>query len=258
MNNYRPISVLPVFSKILERLVFNRLYSFVTGKNYLSIYQYGFRRGFSTEMALIMAMNNITQAIDNREHCVGLFLDLKKAFDTVDCDIMLRNLYFYGVRGNALNWFTSYLTNRTQSVKYCNSISNKLRVTMGVPQGSILGPLLFILYINDMPRILQNARPIIFADDTTLFVSNRDVNLALNLLQEDVDRLILWFMANKLSLNLSKTNYMLFTTNTTVRCRTIGFEINGIAIERVQHCKFLGVFFDEGLSWSFHVDHIIM
>lgn len=256
MNNYRPISVLPVFSKILERLIFNRLYSFVTSKNFLSINQYGFRRGLSTEMALIMAMDNITQAIENHEHCVGLFLDLKKAFDTVDGDLMLKKLYCYGVRGNALKWFTSYLTNRTQSVKYHNSISNKLPVRMGVPQGSILGPLLFILYINDMPSVLQNARPIIFADDTTLFVSNRDVDLALHLLQEDVDKLVLWFIANKLSLNLSKTNYMLFTTNTTVRCRTLSFEINGIAIERVQNCKFLGVFFDERLSWSYHVDHL--
>ena len=256
MNNYRPISVLPVFSKILEKLIFNRLYSFVADKDYLSINQYGFRRGLSTEMALIMAIDKITQAIENREHCIGLFLDLKKAFDTVDGDILLKKLYCYGIRGNALKWFNSYLTNRTQSVKYFNSISNKLPVTMGVPQGSILGPLLFILYVNDMPKVLQNAKPIIFADDTTLFVSNSDIDLALHLLQEDVDKLVLWFTANKLSLNLSKTNYMLFTTNTAIRSRTLSFEINGITIERVQSCKFLGIFFDEKLSWSCHVDYL--
>ena len=110
MNNYRPISVLPVFSKILERLVFNRLYSFVTGKNYLSINQFGFRKGLSTEMALTIAIDNITQAIENHEHCVRLFLDLKKAFDTVDSDILLKKMYCYGVRGIALEWFASYLS----------------------------------------------------------------------------------------------------------------------------------------------------
>ena len=256
MNNYRPISVLPVFSKLLERLIFNRIYSFITEKNILSVYQFGFRKKLSTEMALITAIDKITQAIESKEHTVGLFLDLKKAFDTVDISILLKKLQCYGIRGNALDWFTSYLSNRSQSVKYGQSVSYKLPVTMGVPQGSILGPLLFILYINDMPSLLQNAKPVIFADDTTLFVSARNVESAFGLLKQDVDRLMKWFTVNKLSLNLKKTNYMLFTTNSSIRQSSLQFRINDTLIDRVQSCKFLGVHIDEKLSWSDHVDHV--
>lgn len=256
MSNYRPISVLPVFSKILERLIFKRLYSYITEKDYFSKHQFGFRKKLSTEMALLTAVDKITQALDNREHAVGLFLDLKKAFDTVDSNILLQKLNRYGVRGNAFQWFVSYLNNRTQSVKYRESISQKLPVTVGVPQGSILGPLLFILYINDMPNLLRDSKAIIFADDTTLFTSSSDVESALYLLQQDADRLAKWFVTNKLSLNLSKTNFMLFTTNVSVRSRTLQLKISGSTIKRVQMCKFLGVLFDERLSWSYHVDHV--
>ena len=258
LNNYRPISVLPVFSKVLERLIFNRIYSFIDQNDILSNHQFGFRKKLSTEMALLTATDKLTQAIDNKEHTIGLFLDLKKAFDTVNIDILLQKLFLYGIRGNALLWFRSYLSTRTQSVKYYNIISSSKPVTIGVPQGSILGPLLFILYINDMPNLLQSAFPIIFADDTTLFISGKNIEVVLETFKNELVNLVEWFRANKLSLNLNKTQYMLFTTSPGVRLKEINFEVNGNVIARVKKTKFLGVYIDEKLSWLDHIDHICL
>ena len=257
-SNYRPISVLPVFSKILERLIFNRTYSFITENNILSDQQFGFRKKLSTEMALLCAIDKITQSIDNKEHTIGLFLDLKKAFDTVNLDILLNKLEKYGIRGNALSWYRSYLSDRTQSVKYYDTVSQAREVNIGVPQGSTLGPLLFILYINDMSNVLKHAYPIIFADDTTLFVSSTNVENVLTLLNEDILNLAEWFKANKLSLNLSKTNYILFTTSLPVRALDITFSIGSHTIERVYNTKFLGVFIDDRLSWNIHINHVCL
>ena len=256
LNNYRPISVLPVFSKVLERLIFNRTYSFITENNILSDQQFGFRKKLSTEMALLSAVDKITQAIDNKEHTIGLFLDLKKAFDTVNLSILLNKLERVGIRGNPLLWFRSYLTQRTQSVKYGNTISTPRVVTTGVPQGSTLGPLLFILYINDMTNVLKNAYPIMFADDTTLFVSSKSVENALSCLNDDIANLTEWFKANKLSLNLTKTHFILFTASSLVRRSDVSLVIDNHNIERVCNTKFLGVYIDERLSWNVHINHV--
>ena len=255
-NSYRPISVLPSFSKVLERLIFKRLYQYLSSNAILSNSQFGFRQGLSTEMALITAIDFITDAIDKKETALGLFLDLRKAFDTVDKEILLNKLSYYGIRGNALSWFRSYLTNRSQSVKYFNTISNELGVNMGVPQGSILGPLLFILYVNDLPNILNGVKPIMFADDTTLFSSDKDINVAVDCLNQNLSRLSLWFKSNRLSLNVTKTNYMLFTTSPTIRSQDPVILIDNVSIKRVTNIKFLGVLIDERLNWSFHIDHI--
>lgn len=256
MSNYRPISVLPVFSKILERLMFNRVYSFVTLNNILSDQQYGFRKKLSTEMALLRAVDRITAAIDNRQHTIGLFLDLKKAFDTVNIPILLSKLEKYGIRGIALSWFKSYLSNRKQSVKYFNITSSALPVTIGVPQGSILGPLLFILYINDMPNVLKSLWPIVFADDTTIFASATRIEEAIESFDNELPKLVQWFNCNKLSLNLSKTQYIIFTTSPDVRGMDKNFKIGDAVIDRVQKTKFLGVIIDERLCWSCHIDHV--
>ena len=255
-NNYRPISVLPCFSKILERIIFNRLYTYLENKNILSDCQFGFRKSLNTEMALITAIDFITRALDSKEHVLGLFLDLRKAFDTVDTTILLSKLHYYGIRGTALAWFNSYLSDRTQSVKFNNVISQQSSINMGVPQGSILGPLLFILYINDITSSLSQAKPILFADDTTLFLSGSNISMVADALNQEISSLGHWFACNRLSLNIGKTQYILFTNSSNIRSREIKISVDGQPLNRVSETKFLGVIIDENLNWTPHINHI--
>ena len=255
-NNYRPISVLPCFSKLLERLLFNRLYNYLSINNLLSDNQFGFRKKLSTEMAIITAIDFITEAIDKKEHVIGLFLDLRKAFDTVNKEILIQKLERYGIRGNALKWFHSYLNGRTQKVKCLGDISDEKDIEMGVPQGSILGPLLFILFINDLPNISGKLKAIMFADDTTLFISDKNIDNLTISFNRELSTLNNWFTANKLSLNLGKTHYLLFSSNPQIRSREIDLKINNTPIEKATNTKFLGVQIDDKLSWSQHIDYI--
>ena len=146
-NNYRPVSVLPIFSKILEKIVYNRLVKYLDKYKVLNIFQFGFRKNHSASMALIYICDKIVKAIENGEYVIGLFLDFSKAFDTVNLNILLDKLCFYGIRGNMLNWFRSYLMGREQFVRYNEHESARKQVTCGVPQGSKLGPISFFLSI---------------------------------------------------------------------------------------------------------------
>ena len=175
ISNYRPISVLPAFSKILERLVYNRLLDFINKHELLSDSQYGFRQKISTSMALIDLVDQISMSMENKKYTIGIFLDLAKAFDTVNHNILLKKLFHYGVRGTSQSWFKSYLTNRQQYVSINGINSHKLAITCGVPQGSILGPLLFILYINDLNSVSKLVSFIMFADDTNIFISGSNL-----------------------------------------------------------------------------------
>ena len=255
-SNYRPISVLPVFAKVLERILFNRLYSFLDSHNILSDNQYGFRKGLSTEMALLTALEYITDSLDNRSHAIGVFLDLSKAFDTVNKTILLSKLSHSGIRGTALQWFDSYLTGRMQSVKYNDVISTERSIDIGVPQGSILGPLLFIIYINDLPNVVTKLKSIIFADDTTLFLSGSDVLQIESDLNSELKRLSKWLESNKLSINIKKTHYILFSLSKNIRNTSFNININESTIEKVQSTRFLGVYIDDKLSWSPHINHV--
>ena len=154
-NNYRPISLLPSFSKVLERIVFIRVTAFLNMNNIINDSQFGFRAKHNTTHALLTCIGNISHAIDQRLHTIGIFLDFSKAFDTINHDILLHKLFHYGIRGKALEWFRSYLSNRKQFVDLNNNLSTSRPINCGVPQGSLLGPLLFIIYINDFYKSSQ-------------------------------------------------------------------------------------------------------
>ena len=256
-SNYRPISVLSNFSKIYEKIISNRLQSYIDSKKILSNVQYGFQSNHSTYMAILDMYSKISSAIDKDEFSIGIFVDLSKAFDTLNHDILLQKLEYYGIRGIPLKWFKSYLSNRQQCVSI-NGVSSTLKhITCGVPQGSILGPLLFVIYINDIVECSPSLTKILFADDTNLFHSDKDVLKLFRTVNHELFTLSEWFKANKLSLNAKKTHYILFT-NKKVDMAEMNLElkIDDIILECVDQTKFLGVYIDKKLNWIAHIDYI--
>ena len=257
LNNYRPISVLNVFSKIMERVVYNRLLSFLDTHSVLSNSQFGFRKKHSCELALISATEFIRHSLDMGSHVVAVYLDLKKAFDVVSHSLLLQKLEHYGVRGIPLMWFKSYLSDHEQSVKLGNVLSSPQILTHGVPQGSVLGPLLFLLYINDLVLSCNpdEGKLVLFADDTTLLIRNSDPAKLIESVNGELEAFSQWFRANKLSVNLSKTHYMVFTLNRRLPSfRPISMD--GVTLDEVTSTKFLGVVIDNRLTWDSHIAYI--
>jgi hypothetical protein len=189
--------------------------------------------------------------------CLGVFLDLSKAFDTINHSILLQKLSCYGVRGLALSWFESYLSSRNQFTNIKNTHSEQMSISCGVPQGSILGPLLFLIYVNDINNIVSTGHPILFADDTNILFMDNSLTRLKETVNNEMSSISKWFNVNKLSINTAKTKYILFHQ----KHRNINLEnhhicINGTRIEHVPNMKFLGVIIDQNLSWKNHVDHI--
>ena len=192
VNNYHPISVLPLFSKVMERAVQVQLLQFMTQNNILSMFQSGCRKMHSTETAVVHLVDQILQGMDGQKLTGAVFIDVKKAFDLVNHQCLLHKLEHYGVRGPSLIWFEDYLTTRSQRVQHQNELSSSLRLDFGVPQGTILGPLLFVTYINDLPLCLQSTSIGMYADDTVLYSTGAELNNIKNSLQEDLKRVDKW------------------------------------------------------------------
>uniref|UniRef100_A0A8C6MEW6 Reverse transcriptase domain-containing protein n=1 Tax=Nothobranchius furzeri TaxID=105023 RepID=A0A8C6MEW6_NOTFU len=253
-DNYRPISVLSQFSKVLEKWFVQKLDNFIEKENLLSESQYGFRSHKSTSLALLELNEELSSAIEKKQYTVGLFIDLKKAFDTIDHSILLSKLRDYGIRGIAHDWLSSYLTNRNQFVQLDDEISDSLEITHGVPQGSVLGPKLFILYINDICDVSKVLQFILFADDTNIFCSGNDLEIIIQNMVCEMSKLKKWFNDNKLFLNWNKTKFMVFGNRKTNDLVTLS--IDGFLIDRVNEVRFLGVLLDHKLTWKSHIKYI--
>ena len=188
---------------------------------------------------------------------ISLFIDLSRAFDTISHKVLFNKLYQYGIRGLALDWIKNYLQNRKQFVIYNNAQSSFGNISMGVPQGSILGPLLFILYVNDLPNVSSKLSFTQFADDTSIFITGKNLKDMSNLMTDQMKRVTDWLKINMLTLNVSKTNYMIMCSRGKMIADTeCKIEIDGKIIERVAQCKFLGLIVDDKLTWKCHIDYI--
>ena len=262
-TNYRPISLLSSFSKILEKIVAKQMYAFLYSKNILFKHQYGFRKGHSTSHVLVQFLSKIHEALNKNvpEYTLGIFLDLKKAFDTVDHGILLRKLDHYGFRGVANSWFENYLIGRFQYVSIEGVDSEKRELKFGVPQGSVLGPLLFLIFINDLPNS-SNFLTFLFADDTTLQLSSKDVRHLFSEANKQLKVISVWFQSNRLTLNTSKTRYAVFRSKNMILPADLSLKICNEDISRIgvdmpeRSFKFVGHIIDEHLNWTHHIRYV--
>ena len=272
IENYRPVSILPVFGKVFEKIIYKRLYSFLSSNGVLHDQQFGFRKGHSTTHALHKSVNDITKSIANNKHVLGIFIDLSKAFDTLDHNILLRKLENYGIRGHALTLLKSYLSSRLQCVSFHDATSEVLEVKYGVPQGSILGPLLFLLYVNDIVNCYggSDCQFVLYADDTNIFITGASKEKTFIKANKVLKIVSNYMRSNLLHINMSKCCFIHFQPKSTydetcARTRPYllnndeskSIFINGQEIKKVSCAKFLGIIVDENLNWDAHRNHLV-
>ena len=253
-ENYRPISILPLMSKILEKHVYNSLYEFLSVNDLFSSKQYGFRSNHSCETALIAMTDNWLNSIYKNEYCGVLFIDLCKAFDLVNKNILLEKLKLYNLDDNSLLWFQSYLTDRKQAVKINSNSSDELTTEFGVPQGSILGPLLFLIYINDLPLENSTGNTALFADDATISVCSKNIDIVKQNLDLEAERTYNWCEDNGMVISIEKTKAMLITSRhksyrLTEAQRDLNINLHGNKIISTKQEKLLGILIDNNLAW---------
>ena len=256
MSNYRPISLLPTLSKIFEKLMYARLISFFSKHEILYENQFGFQSNMSTDYAVNQVLNHIIKTLEKNEIGICIFLDFAKAFDTVNHEILLDKLEHYGIRGIALNWIRNYLTNRMQCTEIGDTQSELELIKCGVPQGSVLGPLLFLIYINDIVESSKLFNFTLFADDTSLYYSCKNTTNLENIINCELAKISDWLSANRLSLNVGKSKLLYFTNKNRNTLKDIEIKINGETLKEVDSAKYLGVHMDNALSWKVHTNNI--
>ena len=260
--NYRPISLLITLSKLLEKLIHKRVYLFLEKSGQIFPSQYGFRTAHSCENAVSELLSTIIKGKDEGLYTISLFLDLSKAFDSLDHGLMISKLESYGICGNAFNWFKSYLCNRMIRTKCHVASSEQVEyskyqpIKYGTPQGSCLGPLLFLIFTNDLHKQLHHCSCILFADDTTLYKAHRNLIYLQWCIQDDMNRIMKYFRINKLTLNLSKTVCVLFQKNK--QCKEIKLQLDTHTITNSPEAKLLGMTLNQNLNWSSHVNQLVL
>ena len=263
-TNYRPISLLNSFAKLLEKIVSRQLVGFLNTHNIIYQHQYGFRANHNTSQPVLHFSDKIYNALNQNPPAktLSIFIDLKKAFDTVDHKILLKKMEHYGVRGTSNVWFTNYLSKREQFVSINGVDSDVVEMVCGVPQGSVLGPLLFLLYINDLPNA-TDFLTLLFADDTTFQYSGANLDILFEKCNSELEKASIWFRANKLTLNVKKTKFMLFSErNAQVNLQYLNLKIGDKIVEQVgtnckeKYFKFVGHVLDDKFTWVGHVEHM--
>jgi Reverse transcriptase (RNA-dependent DNA polymerase) len=277
-DNYRPIALLNTFSKILEKVVSARLVSHLEYNKIIDMNQYGFQRSRNTEQNLLQVVNFISDELNKGNFCVGVFLDLKKAFDTVSHDILLSKMHHYGIRGTPLSWFSSYLSGRSQQVEIEGNLSHPCPINISILQGSILGPILFLIQINDLPGA-SNLKTMLFADDTQGLKGGKNLSNLLDDVNHELRKWAVWFLANKMAVNTSKTKYIIFHSRGRIidlNGKTLLFDNNPpnaplnpaliSPLERIhdyhpdpvsRSYKLLGILLDEHLSFNANTDLLL-
>ena len=254
INNYRPVCSLSTLSKIIEKAISNRMTNYLEDSNIFSDTQFGFRKNMGTETALLNYIDNIQNQLNNHKYTISVFMDLSKAFDVINHEILRVKLEHYGFRGNFLNFLMNFIKDRKYFV-HVNGFNSEMKIlNIGVPQGSTLGPLLFLIYINDMANCSNILFLTQFADDSTITYSSLNLEQAVITVERECNRVLDWLAANKLIINLSKTHLMLFTTRP--RPESIIILAKGQVIHEIKEIKFLGVILDNNLKWNSHIDYI--
>ena len=259
LNNYRPISVVPTIAKIFEKIIHDQLYAYFSDNNLLASCQSGFRSLHSTVTALLEATDTWSLNIDKGLINGVLFLDLKKAFDTINHEILLSKLLNYGIEQHSLKWFQSYLSDRYQRCLVNQNLSDACQVNCGIPQGSNLGTLLFLVYINDLPNCLSKASPRMYADDTSISLhgsSTSEIENNMNIELRNIDR---WLKTNKLSLNITKTEVLMIGSRQKLSAQektSLDVKLGETKLKQVDHAKSLGVTIDTNLSWAEHITNM--
>ena len=254
-EEFRPINMLHTLEKILELFIKGQLLNYLNMNSLLIPEQSGYREGHSCETALNLVLAKWKENIERKETIVAVFLDLKRAFETISRPLLLRTIKRFGITGTAYKWFESYLCDRTQRTIFNEFTSFPMGNILGVPQGSVLGPILFIMYINDMRQVLRFCDINLFADDTVLFIAAKDLDFAIIRLNEDLCSLSRWLKFKQLKLNISKTKFMVISRNRVTE--NVSVEIDSETLERVREMKYLGVTIDDKLKFNIHIDNVI-